>query len=155
MSDSYAITIEAIQGSVMRARVHLLNFQYPEVPANKCLALQISAEAAALADRADARLEAIDSALKVWHDDAFNQELIALAEAEILRVVELECENFDKTPDWHARNEAGSPDLPPFRDLGLSQLLELEVADPRWLEHLEVGARWETAMYARDERYSG
>jgi hypothetical protein len=167
MSDTYAITIEAIQGRTLRARVHLLNFQYPEVPANKCLAMQHLADAVTAqvtpppgqgpeqgtAARADARLVALARSLHARHDAAFHQALIAQAEVEFLRVVELEWENFDKAADWHARNEAGSPDLLPFRDLGLTQLLELEVADPRWLDHLAVGSRWDTAMYARDERH--
>lgn len=48
MSDTYAITIEAIQASAVRVRVHLLNLPYPEVPANPCLAPQMWAEAAAI-----------------------------------------------------------------------------------------------------------
>lgn len=171
MSETYAITIAAIHERTVRARVHLVNFQFPDVPANHCLGLQILADAyfwlhhshrqtnqtkrtaARLVARADARLVAFSDGLHARDDDEFNRELAAKAASEIVRITEIESANFDATKDWHEQTEAGRQDLVPFRDLNVFQVLEFEVRDAHFLDHLVVGLSWETAMYARDERY--
>lgn len=171
MSETYAITIEAIHDRTVRARVHLVNSQFPEVPANRCLGLQILADAyrglrhshrdtnqttrtaARLAARADQRLVAYSEDLAARYDDEFNRELAEKATSEIVRIVEVDSANFDATKDWHEHNESGRENLVPFRDLNAFQILEFEVRDARFLDHLAIGLIWETAMYARDERY--
>ena len=171
MSASYEITIESVEARTVRARVLLLNFQYPEAPTNKCFALQILADAhhalrdshedtnkkksdaEKLAARADARLVVYSEELEAKHDEAFAARLIESAEGEIERVVELSNANFEKAAEWHAKNDAGAQELAPFHSLGLTQVLEFDVADARLLDHLEIGLRWKTWMSARDERY--
>lgn len=171
MSATYEITIEALEERTVRARVLLLNFQYPEVPANKCLGLQLLADAyhalrdsykdtnqtkkraTKLAAHACVRLVAYSEGLQANHDEAFNEQLIESAEAEIVRITELSNANFEKAAAWHAQNNSGSPELPAFRDLHMVQILEFEVADARLLDHLVVGLTWETRTSARDEAY--
>jgi hypothetical protein len=168
MSESYSITIESVEARTVRASVLLLNFQYPEAPVNKCFALQIVAdalralraeetnkkkgEAKKLAAFADERAIAF-AALLDAHDQASSERLIASAAAEIERVVEASHANFEKAAAWHEKNEAAAQDLPAFRTLALTQVLEFDVADERLLAHLEAGLRWTTWMSARDESY--
>ena len=156
---------------VVRARVTVINFQFPPVPANRCFGLQVLADAfyyvsqrqretnlkqkaaKKLALRADARVIAYSEQLQSQHDQEFNRQLAEKAESEIARIVELEYSNFDKSDEWREANERGDEPAVSFAELDVSQLLEFQVADRQLLEHLVVGLTWETAMYARDETY--
>lgn len=143
MSNSYRVVIQATDETLtVRARVTIVNFQFPDVPINRCFALQLLADAyyylkerpeetnlpgrdaAKLASRADPRLIAYAEQLQSRHDEAFNRQIAERAEAEIVRVVELEQCNFEATDAWHEANERGDQPSVPFAALDVSQVLE-------------------------------
>lgn len=89
---------------------------------------------------------------------SFKQQLAKDAASEIVRIAMLEQVNFDQAYVWREDFESGwlkdpvngAADLPDFKDLQCTQTFEVEVRDAHFLDHLIVGFRWETAMYALD-----
>ena len=106
----------------------------------------------ALAQCADPRVVAWSEQLRLHHDEAFHRELVAMAEPVIVRAVELECRNLEKADAWNEANERGDPELVPYSELDVTQVLELEVADARLLAHLVPGLTWQTAMLREKRR---
>ncbi|MFY0539082.1 hypothetical protein [Nannocystis pusilla] len=170
MSATYEITIEALEERTVRARVHLLNFQYPEVPANKCLGLQLLADAHhVLRDSYKDTNQTKKSATKLAARARAPRRVLRRAPGEprrgVQRAVHRERRGGDR-PDHRAQQrelregrgvarteQQRQPRAPAFRDLQMVQILEFEVAEARLLDHLVVGLTWETWMSARDEAY--
>jgi hypothetical protein len=170
MSDTYKITIESIDENKVIAIIQLINFQMPDVPINKCLGLQILADAylylteyrqyinisiekaLLLSSQADPTIIKFSKQLAERHNTEFTNELISIAEEEITSIVELLSYNFDKIEGWNETINQGKEVLP-FEELNVAQKILFSVSDGSLLKHIAPELTWRTAMYVRDETY--